>query len=311
MVCDSNFQCWHDGQWKMVLKSVACCLNDNSFHILYNLFCWILFHTWNLDDILFPRGWSLHRYQSVAHRLLLTVTAYFGFYTGPAWSNTKRVWKQAPMKEELQICIKIQDCIAISAFFLHLWDSPSLHVQCSRLNVPVVCCCIQSYGLMSSQRWVEGKVIVPTPGHWCALCAQGTFVSVRIYRVTSLPVPQSILRGHEKPILLAKTPCQPAPFTVSLLSSREYVKAVQDFHLSSALQAWAGTRQTWHGRRGAIATAQLKHSGSNSCLYHEPLLHCHSCNISFEDSHNFKINTNLLIPKSSCYMMYFPGISTR
>lgn len=28
---------------------------------------------------------------------------------------------------------------------------------------------------------------------WCVLCAQGVFVSVRIYRATSLPVPQSIL----------------------------------------------------------------------------------------------------------------------
>lgn len=188
-----NFQCWHDGQWKMVLKSVACCFSGSSFRILYNLFCWIWFHTWNLDDILFPRGWSLHRYIECSTQVAYNVTAYFGFCNGPAWSNTKRVWKQAPMKEELQICIKIKDCIAISAFFLHLWESPSLHVQCSRLNVPGVCCCIQSYGLMSSQRWVEGKVAVPTPGSWCALCAQGAFVSVRIYRATSWPVPQSIL----------------------------------------------------------------------------------------------------------------------
>lgn len=184
--------------WWPVEKGLGKCnlllVGQQLSHLIFNLFCWILFHTWNLDDILFPRGWSLYRYQAVTHRLLITVTAYFRFYTRPGLSNTKRVWRQAPMEEELlQICRKVKDCIAISAVLLLLWESPSLHVQWSRLNVAGVCCCIQSCGLMASQRWVEGRVAVPTSGNWCALCAQGAFVSVRIHRATSLPVPQSIL----------------------------------------------------------------------------------------------------------------------
>lgn len=163
------------------------------------------------------------------------VTAYFGFYTRPAWFNTKRVWRQAPVEVGLlQIWQKIKDCIAISAVLLLLWESPSLHIQCSRLNIPGVCCCIQSYGLITSQRWVEGKVAVPTPGNWCVLCAQGVFVSVRIYRATSLPVPQSILswpqeissssQEHHVILLLF--------FFFLLLSCRDYFKTVQDFQLS-------------------------------------------------------------------------------
>lgn len=158
-------------------------------------------------------------------------------------------------EELLQICKKIKDCIAISAIFLHLWETP-LHVQCSKLNVHGVCYCIQSYGLMPSQRWVEGKVAVPTPGNWRALCARGAFVSVRVYRAASSSVPSS--RGYENSILLARSTVSSCSFHFPSAFQQRVFQNSPRFpaQLSFTGLNWNQTDQAWQKRSQNWSSAE-------------------------------------------------------